>query len=113
MRCALVNTPAFRTVESHDLPDYPHMGLGYLAASLRARGTVCDVIDAKLERLSSTAVLGRLADRPYNIVGISAMTHEIAEAGRLAGLVKNILPHITTVIGGVHASARLAQAVDR
>jgi len=111
MRCAVVNTPAVRAVESHDLPDYPHMGLGYVAASMRARGLDCEVIDAKLERLSPSSVLRRIAEAPYDIVGFSAMTHEIAEAGKLAGLVKARTPTITTVVGGVHATALPAETL--
>jgi len=87
MRCAVVNTPALKAVESHDVPDYPHLGLGYVAAFARARGFECDVIDAKLERLSSADVLGRVRKGKYDIVGLSAMTHDIAEAGKLANLI--------------------------
>ena len=70
MRCALVNTPAPRRAESHDLPDYPHLGLGYVAASMGARGLDCDIIDAKLERLSSSAVLQRIAGGTLRHPGI-------------------------------------------
>jgi radical SAM superfamily enzyme YgiQ (UPF0313 family) len=87
------------------------LGLGYLAASMRARGLECDVIDAKLERLSSNAVLRRIAEGPYDIVGFTAMTHEIAEAGKLAGLIKIKKPTTTTVVGGVHATALPAETL--
>jgi len=106
-----VNTPAPRRAESHDLPDYPHMGIGYVAASIMARGLECDVIDAKLERLSSSSLARRIAKGPYDIVGFSAMTHEISEAGKLADLIKTRRPKITTVIGGVHATALPAETL--
>lgn len=105
MKCALVNTPAPRRAESHNLPGYPHMDLGYVEASMSARGLDCDVIDAKAERLSSSAVLQRIAGGRYDILGFSARTHEIAEVAKLAAVVKATTPTITTVVGGVHATA--------
>jgi anaerobic magnesium-protoporphyrin IX monomethyl ester cyclase len=38
-------------------------------------------------------------------VGISAMTHDILSAARLAECIKKRKPDVTTVIGGVHATA--------
>jgi radical SAM superfamily enzyme YgiQ (UPF0313 family) len=105
VKCALVNVPAPQKAGTHDLPDYPQMGLGYVAASMRVREFECQVIDAKLERMSSNAMVRIITEGGYNIVGFSAMTYEIAAAGKVAALVKTKTPSIVTVVGGVHATA--------
>jgi anaerobic magnesium-protoporphyrin IX monomethyl ester cyclase len=105
MKVILVNPPASTIVEAHDRPDYPHAGLGYLSAYLNTNGITCDIIDAKLERLSPDKVLTRLTNAGPSLVGISAMTHDIMNAARLADAIKRANSQTTVIIGGVHASA--------
>lgn len=105
MRVAIVNSPVLQGVESHDFPDYPHSGIAYLAAYLRSRNASCDVIDSKLERLTIEQVALRIKEREYDIVGISAMTHDIVSAAKLAASIKSNRLSTRTVIGGVHATA--------
>ena len=105
LKIVLINPPAEKVRESHDLPGYPHSGLGYLAAYLNQKGIPADVIDAKLERLSGNDVIQRIEGRGYGLAGLTAMTHDIVNAAGLAAGIKKAIPGITTVIGGVHATA--------
>jgi hypothetical protein len=43
-------------------PRLEHLGLGYLAACLRQKGQVVEIVDAELERLSETQVMARLTE---------------------------------------------------
>tara|TARA_B100000315_G_scaffold260721_1_gene324441 strand:- start:220 stop:1611 length:1392 start_codon:yes stop_codon:yes gene_type:complete len=106
MKLTLINPPPFRKVEKWDIPDYPQVGTGYLASSLRkAKITDFTIIDAKLERLNIKDVLKRVKDLSPNIVGLSAMTHEIGQAAIIANEIKKSLPICKIIIGGVHLSA--------
>ena len=105
MKVVLVNPPPPQRIERWDRPDYPHIGLGYLAANLRAHDIPVTVIDGKLERIEAADALERIRELAPDVVGLSAMTHEICTAADLAGEVKRLLPQVVTVVGGVHPTA--------
>jgi len=105
VKTVLVNPPPPRRIERWDRPDYPHIGIGYLAANLRAHDVPVTVIDGKLERIGPSEALGRIRDLAPDVVGISAMTHEICTAADLAAEVKRALPDAVTIVGGVHPTA--------
>ncbi len=105
LKILLVNPPPKEVIESYDMPDYGHLGLGYLGSYLGSKGISCKIIDAKLQRLSMEQVLSNLAGSSVDVVGITAMTHEVEQAGMLAKEVKKKHPRIIVVIGGVHATA--------
>ena len=104
MRVQLVNPPPFRINDQYDAPDFPHW-LATLAGYLITKGvTDISVIDAKFERLDYDAILRRLAAYKPDIIGITAMTNEVIQAAKVASLIKERFPQITTVIGGIHVS---------
>jgi radical SAM superfamily enzyme YgiQ (UPF0313 family) len=105
MKVTLVNPPPTQVVEAHDVPQYPHAGLGYLSAFLKLRGVDCLMIDGKLERLTPDAVAERILSDHSNFVGITAMTNDIINAANLAQIIKSRDPQIVTIVGGVHATA--------
>lgn len=105
MNIALVLPSAERVAEKKDTPKYQHVGLGYLAAMLEKHHHNVKVIDAKLERISFGQTLEAIRQVKPDILGISAMTHEINATARLAKEVKGLLPDIFTIIGGVHLTA--------
>jgi radical SAM superfamily enzyme YgiQ (UPF0313 family) len=111
-RAVLVNPPALARAEMHDLPDYPHAGLAYLAGSLRDAGTSVRVVDAKLERLSVEETLERVFRQDVDLVGVTCMTHEVDSAVRLAQGIRagHNRPHI--VVGGVHVTALPAETLE-
>lgn len=113
MRIALVLPPAEKVAEKKDTPQYQHIGLGYLAAALEKNGIDVKVIDAKLNRLDFNQTLTAIIDLKPDIIGFTAMTHEINMADSLAKRAKEIMPGIKTVIGGVHVTALPAETLAR
>ena len=105
MKVALVNPPPPNRTERWDRADFPHIGLAYLAASLRADAIPVGVIDGKLERVTSEEVVERLAEEKPDLVGITSMTHEIVTAAALAEALRTALPEAVFVAGGVHPTA--------
>ncbi|MDP2929133.1 MAG: cobalamin-dependent protein, partial [Candidatus Omnitrophota bacterium] len=105
MKVALVLPPAEIISEKKDTPAYQHVGLGYLAAVLKKQGTEVLVVDAKLDRLDFAGTIKKIADFGPEMVGITAMTHEIKMASRLAQEVKRSLPGALIALGGVHVTA--------
>jgi len=94
-------------VERYDVASYPHPGLAYIAAYLRSKNVDCAVYDAKFDsRFFDFDNLKRrlLKDEP-DIIGFTAMTHEIDYTAEAAEEIKGILPKSVIVIGGVHATA--------
>lgn len=110
-RVVLIDPPPKRRVERHDTPDFPHLGLGYIAAYLRSKGVDCRVIDGKFEVIGLDEVERRLRAISPDIVGITSMTHEIQSASDVAQLAKEALPGSLTVIGGAHATALPAETL--
>lgn len=112
-RITLVNPPPLSVRESHDRPDYPHLGLAYLAASLQTvKSFHVAVVDAKRLRLTFDDALSQIIKTKPDVIGFTAMTHEIMTTSLLAQKVKNTLPHATIFIGGVHATALPVQTLE-
>jgi len=105
MNIVLVLPPAERISEKKDMPKYQHVGLGYLAAVLEKNDLNVKVIDAKLDCIGFDQTLRAISRFSPDVLGITAMTHEIDMAARLAKKAKDLLPHVFTVIGGVHVTA--------
>jgi len=117
-RVALVNAPAFGLYEpQYDTPRFTRYALAVLAGYLRAHG-VEDIllIDAKFERIGYREVRRRLAAFEPDVVGLTAFTNEIVQCGHVASLVKDLARHqgrrITTIVGGVHATAIPEQTLE-
>lgn len=111
MNIALVNPPPPRIIEYGDAPDNPHLGLGYIAAFVRSKNIECAVIDAKFEAVGLEEVQSRLYRQKPDVVGITAMTHEITQADKVARIVKQISPQTITVVGGPHTTALPGQTL--
>ena len=82
---------------------YPPLSLGYLAAFAASRGHHAQIIDlqipAQLQRWEELLV----ASKP-DLVGFTALTPAIEQAGRLAKRAKELCPRATIIVGGFHAS---------
>ncbi|MCU0914214.1 MAG: B12-binding domain-containing radical SAM protein [Planctomycetes bacterium] len=100
----LLNPPPPRIAEAHDAPDYPHLGLAYLAAYLRSRDCPVAVIDAKLERTSVAEAIERIGRMQPDLLGLTAYTPEVVHVAALARQIKERWPHIRIVLGGIHAT---------
>lgn len=103
----LVNAPVLSVVEPwYDTPDFGRTGLACLAAYLRNNGfNNVTIIDAKFERLSFSECIQRIIKTNPDVVGYTAFTNEIKPAAYVAQKVKNQLPDVLNIIGGVHVTA--------
>jgi radical SAM superfamily enzyme YgiQ (UPF0313 family) len=114
MKVALVNPPPKKIVEvRYDAPSYPHIGLGYVAGYLESRGLDVSVVDSKLERLSLEDTVYRIVKESPQIVGLTAFTHEIDQAAKVASAIKSRLPGAVMGIGGIHATALPKDTLQR
>ncbi|MDD5565769.1 MAG: radical SAM protein [Candidatus Omnitrophica bacterium] len=105
MNVVLINPSVQKVVESrYDRPVFPHLGLGYIASYLRSRGVACSVLDAKMEGLSLSGLLGRLKEIKPHLVGLTSMTHEIGNVHFVAKRIKESFPGAKIALGGVHAT---------
>jgi anaerobic magnesium-protoporphyrin IX monomethyl ester cyclase len=100
----LVNPPAEIPRECYDTPDYPAIGIGYVAGYLQTHGVPVRVLDAKLARKTVEQTIDEVVAARPRILGLSAMTHIIATTHRIAAAVKARCPETIVVLGGFHGS---------
>jgi len=100
----LVNPPAEVPRECYDTPDYPAIGIAYVAGYLQTQGIPCAVIDSKLARMTLDDTIAALIERQPRILGLTAMTHMIVATHKIAAAVKAALPETVVVLGGFHGS---------
>lgn len=81
------------------------LGLAYLAASLTKNTITVEIIDGNIAKAPLQQLVSRILEKNPTYVGISAVSLEIYSAGKLALLVKEKNPTITTILGGVHLTA--------
>jgi len=83
----------------------PGFGMLVLAAVARRRGYEVAIFDAKGSGDTPARVAQRILAFQPNVVGFSATTISITNAGRTAELLKQRAPRLVTVVGGPHVSA--------
>jgi len=81
------------------------VGLAYIASYIRERGIKVSVYDANIVSFRHSIFRDFIKDKMPDIVGISATTIQIMDAGYIADLIKSVDSRIVTVIGGAHVSA--------
>ncbi len=107
MRVALIKPPATYA----DWYRQPAMGIACVCASLRRAGFDCRIFDAYFHGWSQTRLIEHVQEYAPDVVGLTAMTHEIKDAAAIAQSIKQRLP-ITAVIGGCHATALPARTLE-
>ena len=100
----LVNPPAEVSRECYDTPDYPAIGIAYVAGYLGSQGIPCQVIDGKLARKTVADTIAEIIERRPGILGLTAMTHMVVTAHKIATAVKASCPETVVVLGGFHGS---------
>jgi len=78
----------------------PPIGLGYLAAALRAAGHDVEILDINLWRWPQDEVRRRLAASDADVFGITGLISQYTYNRELADLIKEIHPHCPVVQGG-------------
>ncbi|MCB0170579.1 MAG: radical SAM protein [Anaerolineae bacterium] len=87
-----------------------HMGLGYLAGSLRAHGYECEIWDASVEEDVETFEQ-KLARDPFDIVCLSAPTPLIVNAWESAKTAKK--HGAITILGGPHLTLMPHESMEK
>ena len=105
-RVLLNNPPPTRGDPYNGYPPFGCPGLAHVAGYLR-RAADCEIaiLDSPLEGLDFERTLERIEDFRPDVIGFTAYTEEIKAAARMAQLVRDRLPGVVTVIGGVHVTA--------
>ncbi len=82
----------------------PILGISYICAFLQEHGFDCKIYDAYFNGWSDQELIYQVEKYQPDIVGISAMTHEINQAASIIFLLKQKLK-IHAIIGGCHITA--------
>lgn len=101
---ALIDPDGFLAARTRRRPGkrlFPHIGLGYLAASLEKNGERVAVLDTGV---ATRREIQRFLSHPYNVVGITATSFTFREAQAVARYVKQRYPSVPVFIGGPHTS---------
>jgi radical SAM superfamily enzyme YgiQ (UPF0313 family) len=100
MKIVLINPPA----TYGNWYKRPVLGLAYISACLESAGFECAILDAYFNSWSEEELLQRVRDYAPDVVGITAMTHQILKAARIASELKKQLD-VPIIIGGCHVTA--------
>lgn len=91
-------------------PDYPHLGLAYLAAVLEKAGHRVRIADIDADGLTADKFIAALKERDYSLVGITTTTPTFKKALSLCGIVKRNSKAFT-VLGGIHVTVTAEESV--
>ncbi len=83
----------------------PPLGLLYVAAFVENRGRHVQVMDVNAERLGLDDIARFVSLHHPAWVGLTAVTAQISNTHRIAGIVKRVSGQSKVVVGGVHATA--------
>lgn len=83
----------------------PPLGLLYVAAYAEQHGHSVHVMDVNAEQLHFEDIEAFVASHKPAWVGFTAVTAQIINTHRCAGIVKRVSPESKVVVGGVHATA--------
>jgi len=83
----------------------PNLGLCSLAAVAEKGGYKTAILDAAALQYSPRQIVEQIKSMRPKYVGLTAMTHTISSAAFIAGLIKDNMPNITVMLGGVHITA--------
>jgi len=89
----------------------PPLGLISLAAVVREAGYTTAIIDAPALGLSSEQVVHEIEQRKPRYVGLTAATVGFRNTAEMARQIKERLPEVVTILGGVHATAMPNQSL--
>lgn len=109
MKVALIRPPE---VSVYWHTTRPSLGVGYITSFLHSNGIECKIFDANFNSWTEEKTIEKVVDYNPDLVGLSAMTHEVCAAHNLATKLKSRLDDIAVVIGGCHITALPQQTLD-
>ncbi len=101
-KVALVNPPLPVDIGHH--PQFPPLGLAYMAAVLDQNGFEVKIIDCPVNGIDHQKLKAELSAFQPALVGTGSMTPTIASALKVAQVAKEACPDATVVMGGPHAT---------
>jgi len=96
--CILINPP-------DDFSRYPYLGLCYLAAVLRQKGILVEILDAAAMGFSIKEASEYILSKKPKIIGISVMSMRLPFCYRLIQILQDQYPEGIIVVGGAHINA--------
>ncbi|MFC2010975.1 B12-binding domain-containing radical SAM protein [Chloroflexota bacterium] len=99
-KVALIKPPATYA----DWYKWPVCGIGYISAYLKLNGIDCTIFDAYFNSWSEAETIEKVVEYRPDVIGLTAMTHEIIQASQIASQLKERL-NVHTIIGGCHVTA--------
>jgi len=100
MKVALIKPPATYA----DWYKRPVFGICYISACLKSNGIDCRIFDAYFNSWSEKKTIEKVVEYCPDVIGLTAMTHEIIQASQIASRLKERL-NIPTIVGGCHVTA--------
>jgi len=89
---------------------YPPLSLGYLAGHVAARGHEARIVDLQIPAQRERWEKLLVESRP-GLIGLTALTPSISQAGRLAARARELVLDARMIIGGFHASMEPEQTL--
>ena len=83
----------------------PPLGIGMIAAYVRAMGYSVEILDAQAENLSPAQVGDIVAEKTPILAGVSAFTPQMTAATEIIHSIKDEAPQVKTIIGGHHSAS--------
>jgi len=81
------------------------LNLCYIASYLESKGGACGIFDGALFKHWQRPFAACLRATRPRVIGFTSYTPNIVRAAEMSAFAKTVLPEVTTVIGGFHASA--------
>lgn len=112
LRVALINPPHVARLNREFETGVPPLGLGWIAAHLRAHSVDCDVFDLADEWPIDPNALDRAGLFSYGVYGLTSYTKNFFAARELLSMIRIRLPAAIIVLGGPHAGAMPERILD-
>jgi len=85
-------------------PAYPPLGVMWVAAMLEQAGHACEIVDVDADGVDLEAILARLHEGRFDVLGLTAVTPTYPNALDIARAAKNRFPRLPILLGGIHAT---------
>jgi radical SAM superfamily enzyme YgiQ (UPF0313 family) len=84
---------------------FPVLGLSYLKAVIKSNGHDTKIFDARFHGFNKKQLVDKIVEYGPNVIGLSAMTHDIVPGVDIIKKLKMELDDATIVVGGCHVTA--------
>jgi anaerobic magnesium-protoporphyrin IX monomethyl ester cyclase len=91
---------------------FEHLGLAYLAASLRRAGLRVAILDGVLERLTTEELCRRILSYDFQILGMTLISHGYRATVRMLDYIRAVRPEVSIVGGGHFATFAATKIMD-